>query len=135
MPLQATPPPSDPRAATTSSSGSTATPWCQLPFGIAASRGRASARSIAPNGSAHRLRTAWTMLERSLSVVAIGCALVVLCDCRTAGLQRAYMSLDESGDRRRTTFDTQTNAIYCIGELASGRADVTVSARIRAPVL
>jgi len=45
------------------------------------------------------------------------------------------MALDESGDRRRTTFDTQTKAIFCIGELASGRADVTISAKIRAPVL
>jgi hypothetical protein len=45
------------------------------------------------------------------------------------------MSLDASGDRHRTAFDTQTKNIYCIGELASGRADITVSARIRAPLL
>jgi hypothetical protein len=45
------------------------------------------------------------------------------------------MALDAAGDRRRTTFDTQTKNIFCVGELASGRADVTVSARIRAPLL
>ncbi len=45
------------------------------------------------------------------------------------------MALDSDGNRHRTTFDTEATAIFCIGELASGRADVTVSARIRAPLL
>src|SRR4051812_33356547 len=75
------------------------------------------------------------MSRRSSLPISLGCTLLVLCACRTAGLQRAYMALDDSGDRHRTTFDTQTKAIFCVGELASGRTDVTVSAQIRATAL
>jgi hypothetical protein len=52
--------------------------------------------------------------------------------CRTAGLDNAWMSLDESGDRHRTTFYTDTANIYCIGQVDSGTADVSVSSIIRA---
>jgi hypothetical protein len=69
---------------------------------------------------------------------ALGGALSVgsiLVSCRTAGLKRVFMSLDEQGNRRRTTFFTDTEAIYCIGELVSGRTDLTVQSTIRAKTL
>ena len=45
------------------------------------------------------------------------------------------MSLDDQGNRKRTTFFTDTEAIHCVGELVSGRADVTVQATIKARTL
>jgi hypothetical protein len=45
------------------------------------------------------------------------------------------MSLDQNGDRKRQHFFTDTESIYCVVELASGRRDVTVSAVIRATEL
>src|SRR5438105_9565045 len=36
--------------------------------------------------------------------------------CRTAGLRRAYTALDAQGNRKRTTFFTDTTGVYCIGE-------------------
>lgn len=45
------------------------------------------------------------------------------------------MALDERGDRKRTTFFTDTTAIFCDGELVSGRADVTVGSSIRAKTI
>jgi len=50
--------------------------------------------------------------------------------CNTAGLRRAYMALDSQGARQRTSFYTDTTQIFCIGELVSARADVTVEAKI-----
>ena len=63
------------------------------------------------------------------------CLASALASCRTAGLKRVYMSLDERGDRKRSTFFTDTAAIYCVGELVSGRSDVTVESRITAKTL
>ncbi len=57
---------------------------------------------------------------------------VVLASCRTAGLKRVFTSLDQEGNRRRSTFYTDTAAIFCVGELVSGRADVTVDSIITA---
>jgi hypothetical protein len=68
------------------------------------------------------------MLRRN---ALLGC-LLALVACDTAGFKRSYMALDSSGDRRRERFYTDTEAIYCIVEMASGRDDVTVSARIQA---
>jgi hypothetical protein len=42
------------------------------------------------------------------------------------------MALDDKGDRKRSTFFTDTTSIFCDGELVSGRADVTVGSTIRA---
>jgi hypothetical protein len=55
--------------------------------------------------------------------------------CRTAGMRRAYMALDSEGLRQRTSFFTDTQSIYCIGELVSARDDVTVSAVIKSTAL
>jgi hypothetical protein len=51
--------------------------------------------------------------------------------CRTAGLKQAYTALDSEGNRKRSTFFTDSQSIYCIGELVSARADVTLSGVIR----
>jgi hypothetical protein len=71
----------------------------------------------------------WGRRWAAVAVFCIGGALVA---CRTAGLKRVFMSLDEQGNRKRTTFFTDTEAIYCVGELVSGRADLTVQAAIQA---
>ncbi len=55
-----------------------------------------------------------------------------LASCNSAAIKRGYMSLDNQGERRRTIFYTDTDSIYCIGELAIGRKDVTIAATFRA---
>jgi len=52
--------------------------------------------------------------------------------CDTSGFSDAYLALDSSGKRHRDYFYTDTEAIYCIGKLASGVDDLTVSVTIRA---
>jgi hypothetical protein len=42
------------------------------------------------------------------------------------------MSLDQKGNRQRTTFFADSEAIFCVGELVSARADVTVTSTIKA---
>lgn len=65
----------------------------------------------------------------------VACAVVALFalgSCgRTAGLRRAYMSLDSQGNRQRDLFFVDSDQIYCVGEVTSGRANVTVTARIK----
>jgi hypothetical protein len=58
-----------------------------------------------------------------------------LLGCDTVGVKDAYTALDARGDRKREVFSTETPAIYCVLELASGLADVTVTARLRANAL
>jgi hypothetical protein len=55
--------------------------------------------------------------------------------CATAGIQRAYMALDGAGDRKRTEFFADTQAIYCDVDYSSGRTDLTIDARIRSTQL
>ncbi|HMJ52544.1 MAG TPA: hypothetical protein VK540_10725 [Polyangiaceae bacterium] len=74
----------------------------------------------------------WSGVSIAVGALCFGSALV---SCRTAGLKRVFMSLDEQGNRKRTTFFTDTEAIYCVGELVSGRADVTVRSTIQAKTL
>jgi hypothetical protein len=52
--------------------------------------------------------------------------------CETSGFSDAYMALDSSGKREREYFFTDTEEIYCVGKLASGVDDLTVSVAIRA---
>lgn len=61
-------------------------------------------------------------------LLALGALLVSACN--TAAVKRSYMSLDQDGSRKRTTFYTDTDTIYCIGELAIGRKDVSVTAAL-----
>jgi hypothetical protein len=68
-------------------------------------------------------------------VVGAICLGATFISCRTAGLKRVFMSLDQQGNRKRTTFFTDSSAIFCVGELVSGRADVTVQSTIRANTL
>jgi hypothetical protein len=58
-----------------------------------------------------------------------------LAGCDTAGLQRAYMALDGSGNRRRSAFYTDTETIWCDAEYSTGRADLTIDVRIRSTQL
>lgn len=62
----------------------------------------------------------------------LGGALLLTSACDTSGFRDAYMSLDSAGNRERTQFFTDTENIYCIGKLASGVDDLTVSATLRA---
>jgi hypothetical protein len=52
--------------------------------------------------------------------------------CKTVGVKDTYAALDAQGQRKRSVFYTDTKAIYCVMEMASGVADVTVLARVRA---
>jgi hypothetical protein len=58
-------------------------------------------------------------------------ALCLLGSCRSAGIKRAYMSLDSGGERKRDVFYTDSDAIFCVAEVASGRDDVTIEATLR----
>lgn len=66
-------------------------------------------------------------------------AFALLCllgvSCNTAAVKRSYMSLDQDGNRKRTTFFTDTEQIYCIGELAVGRKDLSITASLRSVAL
>lgn len=66
---------------------------------------------------------------------AVALAACGLVSCRTAGFKQVFMSLDETGDRKRTTFFADSTAIFCAGELVSARADVTVNSSIRAKTM
>jgi hypothetical protein len=66
---------------------------------------------------------------------AIATAAVCAASCATAGVQRAYTALDSAGDRKRTAFFTDTQAIYCDVDYSSGRSDVTIDVRIRSTQL
>lgn len=52
--------------------------------------------------------------------------------CKTSGFKETFMALDSSGNRRREHFFVDTEEIHCIGKMASGVADVTVSGALRA---
>jgi hypothetical protein len=41
------------------------------------------------------------------------------------------MALDADGNRKRDVFQTESDRIYCVVEMASGTADVSVVARVR----
>jgi hypothetical protein len=51
--------------------------------------------------------------------------------CNSSGFKDAYMALDGEGNRQRDVFQTENDQIYCIAEMASGTADVSVVARVR----
>jgi hypothetical protein len=57
---------------------------------------------------------------------------LLLLACDTAGFKDSYTALDGQGDRKRTSFHTDTESIYCVVEMASGVSDVTVVAKVRA---
>jgi hypothetical protein len=59
-------------------------------------------------------------------------ALVALSSCRSAGIKRAYMSLDSDGKRKRDVFFTDTETMFCVAEIASGREDLSVGGVWRA---
>lgn len=65
----------------------------------------------------------------------LGLLLLLTAGCDTAGFSDAYMALDSAGQRQRERFFTDTENIYCIGKLASGVQDLTVSATLRATQL
>ncbi len=60
---------------------------------------------------------------------------LLLTACDTSGVRDAYMSLDSAGKRKRERFFTDTEAIFCIAEVASGVEDLTVSATLHAQQL
>lgn len=62
---------------------------------------------------------------------ALAVLLLVLAACQTAGFRASYTALDSQGLRKRGTFFTDSQSIFCIGELVSARDDVTVSAIIK----
>jgi len=78
-----------------------------------------------------------TLIESGRGASAPGARTLVLLlalaelGCNTFGVKRAYMALDSGGERRREHFYTDTNAIFCVAELASGVEDFTVTAELR----
>jgi len=72
---------------------------------------------------------------RRLASLAIFATAGVLFACQTAGVDRAYMALDENGARKRTQFFTDTQSIWCDVEYSSGRMDLTIDAVVRATQL
>lgn len=54
-----------------------------------------------------------------------------LMSCNTAAFKHTYMAMDQRGDRQRTVFYTDSDKIFCIGEMAIGRKGVTVTAELR----
>jgi hypothetical protein len=78
--------------------------------------------------------TSFTWVSRSAGFAVMAWAMFAS-SCRTAGFKRVFTALDDRGDRKRTVFFTDTTAIFCVGELVSGRADVTVGSTIRATQL
>lgn len=70
-----------------------------------------------------------------MSRLGLGAVLLLATGCDTSGFRDAYMSLDSAGKRQRDHFFTDTDKIYCVGKLASGVDDVTVSATLRAQQL
>jgi hypothetical protein len=66
----------------------------------------------------------------TLAGCVLGAALAPF-GCNSAGFKRAYMALDGSGNRKRDVFLTENEQIYCVAEMASGTADVSVVARVR----
>jgi hypothetical protein len=77
------------------------------------------------------------MTEARLSsrTLSLALAALALVSCNTAAVKKSYMSLDSEGNRRRTVFYTDTDTIYCVGELALGRKDVSVEASFRSTAL
>jgi hypothetical protein len=73
---------------------------------------------------------ATTVTKHARAVCVLGTLLSPLC-CNTAGFKDAYMALDGEGGRKRSVFYTDSEQIYCVAEMASGTADVTVTARVR----
>jgi hypothetical protein len=67
------------------------------------------------------------------------CSLLLLCltlaGCKTAGFKETFMALDGAGNRRREHFFVDTEEIHCIGTMASGVNDVTVTGVLRAQQL
>jgi hypothetical protein len=61
--------------------------------------------------------------------------LLLTAGCDTAGFSDAFMALDSSGNRKREHFFTDTESIFCIGKLASGVNDLTVTGTLRAEQL
>ncbi len=51
--------------------------------------------------------------------------------CDSAGFKRGYMALDSEGARARRLY-TDSEGIFCVVEMASGREDVTVKAELHA---
>ena len=71
------------------------------------------------------------MIERCACLLLVALAV----SCNTAAVKRSYMSLDSDGNRKRTTFYTDTDKIYCIAELAVGRKDLSTTATLRSTAL
>jgi hypothetical protein len=46
------------------------------------------------------------------------------------GVHDVYMALDAAGERRRTTFFTDTESIYCIADVTGARTGTTVNAYV-----
>jgi hypothetical protein len=66
------------------------------------------------------------MKRLSIGLVAWVLVVASLSSCKTIGVKDVYTSIDANGERRRSTFYTDSKSIYCVVELANGRKDATV---------
>lgn len=87
-----------------------------------------------PEGMLRRLVVMSSLGMAVARLVLAGCALGAVLGpfgCNTSGFKDAYMALDGSGNRKRDVFLTENSQIFCVAEMASGSADVSVVARVR----
>jgi len=84
---------------------------------------------------AHAGNARTALMRALLRLCACSVAVLALASCRSAGVKRAYMALDSEGDRKRDVFFTDTEGIFCVAEIASGRKDLSVGAVWRATSL
>ncbi|MET0792856.1 MAG: hypothetical protein ABW061_15150 [Polyangiaceae bacterium] len=78
-------------------------------------------------------RTAIALAWRKATGLALFA--IIATACNTAAVKHSYMSLDQDGNRKRTVFYTDTDKIYCIGEMAIGRKDISITAALRTTAL
>jgi hypothetical protein len=71
----------------------------------------------------------WSVLPSALVLAP------ALASCGGPKLVDAYMALDGEGARKREVFFTDSEQIWCIAEMQSGKTGVTVNATVRATQL
>lgn len=95
--------------------------WCRHQLGR---RGR----SALARGAWHGRGFAGTLLR--VKFASLLTLLFVGCNVHSS-VSSVYLALDGEGNRRRTTFHTDSTEVNCIAEVASGRSDETIEIYIR----
>ena len=67
----------------------------------------------------------------ALTLTAAGLAGVLASCTSTANISDVYTALDANGDRKRTTFYTDSTSLHCVVEAGIGRPDATIDVLVR----